>query len=148
MPGRLQGPGATPPRQRGVTPGMRATPGHVPAEGLDHRLRLPGGPHRALRGAHRPVPSGPNHQRDTRRTLGRPQGVDLGVTVANADQPGLGTPLGGAADGRQTGEPWLAFLLAEGPRLAPGSRAPTGWANRPRGTRAGVNARGRWTSRP
>ena len=95
-------------------------------EVFHHRVRLHGGPHMALGGLHTPVPRCPDQQLDARWTRGRQQVVDISFPVPNADKAGLGTPVPGTTPRRQTAEPFLAFLLADGQLLAPGPLARVG----------------------
>jgi hypothetical protein len=80
----------------------------------------------ALGGLHTPVPRRPDQQLDARWPRGRQQGVDVSFPVTNADKVALGTPVLGTTHGRKTEEPFLAFLLADGQRLAPRTLAPGG----------------------
>jgi len=121
--GAAAGSGAKPQPQRGVPPGMGAMTGHLQAEALHHRLRLHGGLYRALGRRHTAVPRRPDQQLDALRTRGRQQVVAIGFPVTNADKAGLGTPVLRTAHRRQTGEPLLAFLLADGQLRTPGALA-------------------------
>ena len=114
-----------------VTPRLEATPGHLHAEVLHHRVRFHGGPHIALGRLHTPVPRRPDHQLDALRTRGRQQVVDISFPVTNADKARLGTPVLRLAHRRQTGEPFLAFFLADRQLLAPGALAHVGGVTGP-----------------
>jgi hypothetical protein len=72
------------------------------------------------------LPRRPNQPLDTRWTRGRQQIIDLGFPLADADKAGLGTPVLGSTHRRQTGEPLLTFLLADGQLRAPSALAPVG----------------------
>ena len=137
MLGWPQGQGAKSQGQRGVTPWLGAAPGPLPAEGLHYRLRLHGGPHIALGCLHTNGPTTP----------GRPPVVNIGFPVTKAAKAALGTPVLGTTHRRQTGAPFLAFLLADGQLLAPDALAHVGGVTgphllgqQPQGERSGVNA--------
>jgi hypothetical protein len=115
-----QGQGTIAQRQCGLASKLWTTPRHLHDDGGDDGLGLDGGPHRALWRADTAVPRGAHQQIDAFRAPRRQHVVDIGFPIANAHQAGVGTAVPSGADGVETVEPLLTFLLADGELLAPG----------------------------
>ena len=123
MAGGTQRQGTKPQRHRGVTGGLRATTRHLQEEGCANRLRCNRGPHIVLGPTDATVPRGANQQIDARWAGGCQHVIDISFTIANTHQASRGTAVTCGANGVETVEPLLTFLLADGQRLAPGALA-------------------------
>src|SRR5262249_28463532 len=123
-----QSPSVIPPHTPGTYGPSRTTHLCVPLVGhsASYFAGAAGSPHMALGCLHTPVPRRPDQQLDALWTRGRQQIVDIGFPITDADKAGLGTPVLSFTHRRQTGEPFLTFLLADGKWLAPGALAHVG----------------------